>query len=108
MTDRALPNPFILLKMIFDYWKQWLENSSEDALKFANYGQDDAIKGKDPIWGEYEGLVWHDGHNATFWYLLNVSWYEMNDKLYAYTGCNQPFDCNLRDFDPEYLAEYYS
>lgn len=92
-TDR-LPNSVQLTRMIFDYWLTWYLVPLE-ATPWA-------------LQGDTEGLSWCDGHNATFWYMLNVSWYAMNDKLYARTGCKEPFDKYLRDFDPEYLAEYYS
>jgi len=94
MKTERLPNPIQLTRMIFDYWLNWV-----------------TVPHKTTLWslsGDAEGLFWYDGHNATFWYMLNVSWYAMNDKLYARTDCKELFDETLRDFDPEYLAEYYS
>lgn len=35
---------------------------------------------------ESDGLIWHDGYWATFWYMLNTEWYSMNDKMTAKTG----------------------
>ena len=77
--------------MIFDYWKIWMNVSVESNI-WCNEGSD-------------EGLMYYDGNLATFWYMLNVEWYRMNDKLYAYTGCTEPFDKYLRDFDEEYINE---
>ena len=94
MENETLPNPIQLTRMIFDYWLTWVTVPNETTLW--------------ALEADWEGLFWYDGHNATFWYMLNVSWYAMNDKLYAHTGCKEPFDETLRDFDHEYLAEYYS
>ena len=79
-----------LTKMILDYWKHWMLLDSED---------------NDYINKWYaEGISYYDGYNATFWYILNIRWYEMNDKLYAFTGCKEPYEI-LRDFDEDYLVE---
>lgn len=59
------------------------------------------------MWGlsvDDEGLCYYDGYAASFWHLLNVKWYEMNDKMYARTGCKDPYEV-LRDFDEDYLIE---
>ena len=80
-----------LTKMIFDYWKYWME-APEDSI----------------LWGlsaDTEGLCYYDGYSATFWYLLNVRWYEMNNKLYAKMDSKEPYDPDLRDFDEDYLLE---
>jgi hypothetical protein len=80
-----------LTKMIFDYWKHWMLLDSED---------------NDMINKWYtEGIAYCDGYNASFWYILNISFYEMNDKLYAKTGCTESYEI-LRDFDEDYLLEY--
>jgi hypothetical protein len=76
--------------MIFDYWKHWMQ-----------------VPEKTILWGldvDTEGLCCYDGYSATFWYLLNISYYQMNNKLYAKTGCNEPYEI-LRDFDKDYLLE---
>lgn len=52
-----------------------------------------------------EGLHYYDGYIATFWYMLNVEWYRMNNKLFAQTNNTEPFDPYLRDFDEDYLIE---
>lgn len=52
-----------------------------------------------------EGLFWYDGHHANFWYLLNIRWYEMNNRLLARTNCKETYDPNLRDFDEDYLLK---
>ena len=78
-----------LTKMIFDYWKIWMRVPEETN-----------------VWGSYnEGLGFYDGYSATFWYMLNVEWYRMNNKLYARTNNTEPFDPYLRDFDEDYLIE---
>ena len=79
-----------LTKMIFDYWKHWMSVPDETITWSLLYNQ--------------EGLGFYDGYNATFWYLLNIRWYEMNDKLYAKTGCTKPYEI-LCDFDEDYLLE---
>lgn len=79
-----------LTKMIFDYWCHWMRLDSED---------NDCVN----KWNT-EGISYYDGYNVTFFYLLNVRWYEMNDKLYAKTGCTEPYEI-LRDFDEDYLIE---
>jgi hypothetical protein len=84
------PSPLGLTKMIFDYWAHWMKLSDDD-VKWGNKN--------DP-----EGVAYYDGYNATFWYILNISFYEMNNKLYARTGCTEPYEI-LRDFDEDYLIE---
>ncbi len=79
-----------LTKMIFDYWKHWMILDSED---------NDCINKWDT-----EGISYYDGYNATFWYILNVEWYRMQNKLYAFTGCKERYEI-LRDFDEDYLEE---
>jgi hypothetical protein len=82
-----------LSKMIFDYWKYHMECPTYIIEKWDNY---------DP---GNEGLSYYDGYNATFWYMLNVHWYRMNNKLFARTDNKEPFDPYLRDFHEEYLEE---
>jgi hypothetical protein len=76
--------------MIFDYWKHWMLLDSEDIDHLNEFCT--------------EGISYYDGYNATFWYILNISFYEMNDKLYAKTGCTEPYEI-LGDFDEDYLLE---
>lgn len=45
-----------------------------------------------------EGLGFYDWYCMSFWYCLNHDWYKMNNKMYAYTGCEEPF-VKPRDFD---------
>ena len=80
-----------LSKMIFDYWAIWVTDS-DPTMAWADLN-------------ETEGLIYYNGYNATFWYMLNFSWYLMNDKLYAKTGCKEPFDFDLGDLDEQYLIE---
>lgn len=80
-----------LTKMIFDYWKHWLLLDNKD-IEYVHKHFSEGISS------------YYDGYNATFWYLLNVRWYEMNDKHHAKTGCIEKYEI-LRDFDEEYLLE---
>ncbi|AEC53081.1 hypothetical protein SCRM01_135c [Synechococcus phage S-CRM01] len=90
--------------MIFDYWKYHMVCPVESIICNQN-SQDDWPSTN--IFGNHdsEGLCWYDGHNASFWYMLNVSWYKMNNKLFANTYNTDPFDPYLRDFDKDYLQE---
>jgi len=66
-----------LTRMIFDYWKHWLR-----------------VPEKTILWsleGDKEGLGFCDWYCMTFWYALNHEWYKMNGKMYAYTGCEDPY-----------------
>jgi hypothetical protein len=45
-----------------------------------------------------EGFKYCDGFFVSFWWVLNQEWYKMNDKLFAYTGCEEPY-VEPRDFD---------
>lgn len=91
--------------MIFDYWKHHMECPVE-SIEWAKYCETDWHTEQPPYnLRDAEGLFWYDGHNATFWYMLNLEWYRMNDKLYANTFNKEPFDPYLRDFDEEYLRE---
>jgi len=79
--------------MIFNYWKIHMACPLETISWSQNH--DD------------EGIFWYDGYNATFWYLLNVEWYRMNNKLLAKTGNTEVFDLTLlRDYDPENIHRY--
>ena len=82
-----------LTKMIFDYWKYHIECPVETHVYFHKNEPDG------------EGLHYYDGYNASFWYMLNVEWYRMNNKLFARTNNTEPFDPYLRDFDEDYLIE---
>jgi len=79
-----------LTRMIFDYWRYWMLVDDSD-VEWVN------INGT-------EGICYYDGYNATFWYLLNISYYQMNDKLYAKTGYKEPYEV-LSDFGEDYLLE---
>jgi hypothetical protein len=83
--------PFLLSRMIFSYWKHHMGIPVDDLLKDS---------------GDGEGAVYYDGWNATFWYLLNVEWYRMQDRQFAYTGCTELYD-ELRDFDQDYLYKNF-
>jgi hypothetical protein len=59
--------------LIFDYWKHWMSLPT-DTVEWAHYAD------------EGDGLTWYDGYWATFWYMLNLTWFEMNDKMTSETG----------------------
>jgi hypothetical protein len=94
-----------LTKMILDYWKVHMQCPVE-IIEWGQKCEEDWTEDPNPFnIRQAEGLFWYDGYNATFWYMLNWSWYEMNDKLYANTFNKEPFDPYLRDFDEDYLKE---
>lgn len=73
-----------LTRMIFEYWKHWLR-----------------VPEKTVLWSleaDKEGLGFYDWYIMNFWYALNYNFYKMNNKMYAYTGCEEPF-VKPRDFD---------
>lgn len=86
----------LLTRMIFDYWKIWLFNvmgrENDDYILYLV---------------ENDGLDWYDGHVASFWYMLNLEWFRMNNKLKSHTDCKVPFDYYLRDFDEDYIKGEY-
>jgi hypothetical protein len=82
-----------LTRMIFDYWCYWMKIPYDSVLWAKQH--------------DNEGLFWYDGYNATFFYLLNVEWYRMNNKLFAKAENKEPFDNYLCDFDEDYLKEFY-
>jgi len=62
-----------LTKLIFDYWKIWMRQPKEfchtDGIYFPSHS-------KYPL--------------VQFWWVLNASWYEMNNKSLAYTWATNP------------------
>lgn len=86
---------FRLTRMIASYWAHHMRYPC-DSVNPKDTTDNDGV----------EGLVYYDGWNATFWYLLNVEWYRMHDKQFAHTGCTEPYE-ELRDFDPDYLEKFY-
>ena len=78
-----------LTKLIFDYWKVWM-----------------SIPEKDNIWANEvldEGIGYCDGYFINFWWVLNEEWYKMNNKMYAYTGCEEPFAFCLEPYEADDL-----
>ena len=74
-----------LTKLIFEHWKIWMRVPVETN-----------------VWSSYnEGLSYYDGEWMTFFYALNHDWYKMNNKMYAYTGCEDPY-VEPRDFEEWY------
>jgi hypothetical protein len=73
-----------LSRIIFDKWKIWMQ-----------------VPVKTNLWsleGDKESLGFYDWYCMNFWYALNHDWYKMNNKMYAYTGCEDPYT-EPRDFD---------
>ncbi len=66
-----------LTKLIFDYWTLWMRIPVETNI-WANEVLD-------------EGFCYADGYCVTFWWILNKNWYEMQNKMYSYTGCEYPY-----------------
>ena len=62
-----------LTLIIFDYWKHWI-TLPNDPVIWSQTGDSPECR---------DGLMWHDGYWATFWYMLNLSWFEMNDLGYG-------------------------
>jgi hypothetical protein len=93
-----------LTKMIFDYWKYHMCCPVE-SVEWGQKAESKWSQKGESTFCEAEGLAWYDGYNASFWYMLNLSWYEMNSKLFANTFSKWPFDPYLRDFDKDYLEE---
>lgn len=91
-NEEALLAYLTLIRMIFDYWCFWM-TCPEDSVNWSKQGGNT----------DKEGLFWYDGYNASFWYLLNVEWYRMENRLTARTDNTEVFDPDLRDFDSEYL-----
>jgi hypothetical protein len=96
----------LLTRMIFDYWKTHMTCPVE-SIEWAQSREDDWFVDDQYGIRQAEGLFWYDGYNSTFWYMLNMSWYKMNNKLYANTFNNQPFDPYIGDFDEDYIMEEY-
>ena len=71
-----------LTKIIIEHWKIWM-----------------TVPVETNIFGSYdEGLGFYDGYWTSFWYALNYNYYKMNNKKYAFTGCDEPFE-EPRDFE---------
>tara|TARA_R110000868_G_scaffold28093_2_gene105751 strand:+ start:728 stop:955 length:228 start_codon:yes stop_codon:yes gene_type:complete len=68
---------------IFTYWKDWM--SVEDKIN-------EMIENEN-----LEGLIYADGYIGTFWYILNQSWYQLNDKFQAKTILTEQGCVKLED-----------
>lgn len=74
-----------LTKIIIEHWKIWM-----------------TVPVETNIFGSYdEGLSYYDGEWMTFFYALNHDWYKMNNKKYAFTGCDEAYE-EPRDFEDMY------
>lgn len=76
-----------LTKLIIEHWKTWMTIPEETNI-WANEIMD-------------EGFTYADGCFVNFWWILNKEWYKMNNKMYAYTGCEYPY------FEPVDIEIYY-
>jgi hypothetical protein len=79
-----------LTRKIFDKWKI-SKTIPKDTLDYALTYR--------------ESLGFCDWYIMDFWYCLNHDWYKMNNKMFAYTGCDKPY-VEPRDFDD--YEEYWS
>lgn len=73
-----------LTELIFYHWKIWM-NVPEKTNEWCY------------SWG-WEGLTYYDGYCMSFWYALNHDWYKMNNKKFAFTGCDEAYE-EPRDFE---------
>jgi hypothetical protein len=71
-----------LTRIIFDKWKIWM-TIPKDTLEYALTYR--------------ESLGFYDWYIMDFWYCLNHDWYKMNNKMFAYTGCDKQYE-EPRDF----------
>ena len=93
---------FLLTRMIFDYWKNW-QDLPLDTIEYVHkHNLEDSS-----YIHEGEGLLYYDGYNATFWYLLNVEWYRMNNKQFANIHSEQEYFDPNDLWDEEYIRENY-
>lgn len=72
-----------LTRMIFEYWKIWMRVPIETNIQSLN--------------DDKEGLGYHRAYEQdwvimSFFYALNHEWYKMNNKKYAYTGCDEEYE----------------
>lgn len=66
---------------IFQHWLHWVSRDSVTVEKFDSYQNGDVwFFNNEPMPTEVDGLIYYDGFVATFWYVLNAPWYEMNNK----------------------------
>jgi len=72
-----------LTRLIFQYWVAWVTTSHSTPNLF----------------DEDDGLIWYDGWWSTFWYMLNTSWYEMNDKMTSTTGDTRKYHKTMDFFN---------
>lgn len=70
-----------LTRIIFEYWRHWI-TLPNDTVMWSQTGDSPECR---------DGLMWHDGYWATFWYMLNLSWFKMNDRMTSATGEERPY-----------------
>ena len=73
-----------LTELIFYNWKIWMTVPEKTNLWCHSWG--------------WEGLTYYDGYHMSFWYALNHEWYKMNNKKFAFTGCDEVYE-EPRDFE---------
>ena len=72
-----------ITKIIFEYWKIWMTIPVDSNLRSLNVKK--------------EGLGYHRAYDQdwgimSFFYALNHEWYKMNNKKYAFTGCDEEYE----------------
>lgn len=77
-----------LMKRIFNDWIVWM-SLPDDTIDYAIGCSD-------------EGLLYCDGYHATFWYILNLEWYRMNNIMYASSTYRDYFNPDNQFIEPEY------
>jgi hypothetical protein len=51
-----------------------------------------------------DGFCYADGFHANFWWILNREWYKMQNQMYSYTGCTEPYVDPI-DFEEIYESD---
>lgn len=64
------------------HWLNWIRQSKQTIKNYYLYSS--GREGK-------EGLSWNNGYWATFWYVLNLSWFKMQNKMTSYSDDSRPF-----------------
>ena len=71
-----------LTRLIFRYWYHWITQSKKNIECYHSTSFDNSSK---------DGLRWNNGYWMTFWYVLNISWFRMNDKMTAFSGDDRTY-----------------
>ena len=89
--------------MAFGYWTHWL---SLDEGTIASFLKESPSSSYSEYAEEVDGLVFHDGYHPTFWYVLNMPWYEMSNKHSASTNNKFPFQTNVTENLVDWSSEF--